>query len=222
MTIDLDADRYAPDGSPVPLYLRLPPRLEEAAAIHGLLPPAGSVLDLGCGTGRTSEPLAALGHPVTGVDNEPQMLAALRHTTAVHADLTRLDLDRTFDAVLLMSHLVNSADNGFVAAALDTARRHLDNRGFALVERHPPGWTGSAGSGTRHLHGVQLTLRRHDLTDGVLTASMEYEFDGIRAVQRFTARDVDDTRLAALAEVAGFRVHTALDPGRRLMVLRAR
>lgn len=219
MTFDLDTGDYAPDGSPVPLYLRLPPRTDDAALIHDLLPAGGSVLDLGCGAGRLSEPLAGLGHPVTGVDDEPRMLAALRLTTGVHADLTTVDLGRTFDAVLLMSHLVNSADERLVTAALDTARRHLDG-GFALVERHPPGWTYEGGDGTREMDGIRLTLHRHDLTDGVLTASMEYEFDGVRALQRFSARDVDDVRMAALAGAAGLRVDTALDPDRRLVLLR--
>jgi RimJ/RimL family protein N-acetyltransferase len=73
----LDVD-VAPDGSPVALYLRLPERAAEAVLIHDLLPAGGTVLDLGCGTGRLAEPLARLGHPVTGVDNCPQMLAALR------------------------------------------------------------------------------------------------------------------------------------------------
>jgi 2-polyprenyl-3-methyl-5-hydroxy-6-metoxy-1,4-benzoquinol methylase len=67
----------APDGSPVRLYRRLAPRTEDAALIHGILPAGASVLDLGCGTGRLAEPLAELGHPVTGVDNEPEMLAEL-------------------------------------------------------------------------------------------------------------------------------------------------
>jgi Methyltransferase domain len=50
------------------------------------------VLDLGCGTGRLAEPLARLGHPVTGVDNSPQMLAALRHAAGVCAEITTLQL----------------------------------------------------------------------------------------------------------------------------------
>jgi len=71
----------APDGSPVQLYLSLSARTEDAAVIHALLPTGGTVLDLGCGTGRLAEPLAELGHRVTGVDNEPAMLGALRRAT---------------------------------------------------------------------------------------------------------------------------------------------
>jgi SAM-dependent methyltransferase len=220
MSTDLPAAGYAPDGSPVPLYQRLPPRTGEAALIHELLPTGGTVLDLGCGTGRLAEPLVDLGHPVTGVDNEPQMLAGLRRATGVLADVTTVELSQHFDAVLLMSHLVNTAEHDFVAAVLRTARRHLDG-GVAVVERYPPGWVGGAAEIVTESGGVRYTLQRHDLSDdGVLTASIRYEFDGLRAEQRFSARDVDDDRLAALAGAAGLRVASRLADDGRLMLLR--
>jgi SAM-dependent methyltransferase len=40
--------------------------------------PSGRTLDLGCGEGRLSRDLAALGHDVVGVDASPTMLAAAR------------------------------------------------------------------------------------------------------------------------------------------------
>ena len=43
--------------------------------MHAAVPPGASILELGCGTGRILWPLAALGHPVTGVDDSPEMLA---------------------------------------------------------------------------------------------------------------------------------------------------
>lgn len=150
--------RTAPDGSPVEVYPRLPERTPEAALIHRLLPAGGTVLDLGCGTGRLAEPLARLGHPVTGVDNEPEMLGALDLTTAVHADIIGLDLRRRFDAVLLMSHFVAAADEEFVIDALGTVRRHLAPSGFAVVERHQPGWAETCTESTKDIRGVRCTL----------------------------------------------------------------
>ena len=70
-----DAGPIAPDGSAVAMYAALPAERAVAAMLHRALPPAGSVLDLGAGTGRLAGPLAALGHPVVAVDNSPQMLA---------------------------------------------------------------------------------------------------------------------------------------------------
>jgi SAM-dependent methyltransferase len=212
--------RIAPDGSPVDLYLRLPARGEDAALIHGLVPPGGRVLDLGCGTGRLAEPLAALGHPVTGVDNEPRMLAALRLATGVCADIDTLDLGTTFDAVLLMSHFVDVADEGSVNRLLGVARRHVRDRGLVVVERHPPGWMRACAPSVREADGVRYTLCDLDRSGDVLTATIRYEFDGHSVEQRFSVRDVDDHRLAGLADAAGLRFDAVLDPARTLVGLR--
>jgi SAM-dependent methyltransferase len=213
--------RTAPDGSPVELYRRLPERVEEAELVHALLPPGGSVLDLGCGTGRLAEPLARLGHPVTGVDNEPEMLAALRLATGVCADITTLDLGpRRFDGVLLMSHFVDSADLELVTAALRAVRRHLRDGGLAVVERHRPGWVDEATESSREADGVRFTLTDVERAGEVLTATIRYELDGQRAEQRFSVRDVDDGRLAALAAGAGLRFESSLNDARTLALLR--
>jgi len=211
----------APDGSPVALYRRLPARTDDAALIHRLLPPGGgTVLDLGCGTGRLAEPLARLGHHVTGVDNEPRMLAELKLAIGVHAEVATLGLGTTFDAVLLMSHFVDSADGDFVAAVLDTVRRHVAGSGFAVVERRPPGWVTTCTESTRDLDGVRYTLGDFDRDGDVLTATIRYEFDGRTAAQRFSARDVDDDRLRELAAAAGLRFDTALNSTGTLVLLR--
>src|SRR5688500_18256195 len=64
------------DGSPVEVYRRLP-ATGEAELIHRAIPAGATVLDLGCGTGRIARGLVALGHPVTGVDDSPAMIAEL-------------------------------------------------------------------------------------------------------------------------------------------------
>ena len=52
------------------------PPTPTARRVLGLLPPGGSLLDVGAGTGRASLPLAALGHPVTAVERNPAMALA--------------------------------------------------------------------------------------------------------------------------------------------------
>ncbi|HEY8471650.1 MAG TPA: class I SAM-dependent methyltransferase [Natronosporangium sp.] len=212
--------RIAPDGSPVELYRRLPERLDDAALIHDLLPASASILDLGCGTGRLAEPLARLGHPVTGVDNEPEMLAELRLATGVHADIVSLDLGQQFDAVLLMSHFVDTADDELVYGTLRTVRRHLRDGGLAVVERHPPGWVATATESDREVNGVRLILTDLERAGDVLTATIRYEFDGLSAEQRFSVRDLDDDRLRALAGEVGLRVERSLNPTATLVALR--
>jgi SAM-dependent methyltransferase len=212
--------RIAPDGSPVELYARLPERTAEAELLHGLLPPDGDVLDLGCGTGRLAEPLARLGHPVTAVDNEPEMLAALRAATGVQADLMTLDLGARFAAVLLMSHFVSAADVEFVSTVLRVVRRHVRDDGFAVVERHPPGWAASVQPVSGDRDGVRFVLTDLDRAGDVLTATVRYEFDGRSAEQRFSVRDLDDARLSDLANAAGLRLDAVLNDEATLVLLR--
>ncbi|MCA6114142.1 class I SAM-dependent methyltransferase [Bradyrhizobium sp. WSM 1738] len=67
--------------------------------------PAGSVLDLGCGS---AEPMAAyligLGHPVTGVDSSAAMIDVCRDRFPkqewIVADIRKLALGRTFSGLL--------------------------------------------------------------------------------------------------------------------------
>jgi trans-aconitate methyltransferase len=70
-----------------------------------LLPPGGSVLDLGCGSG---EPIAGhligRGHSVTGIDSSPAMVDLCRQPfpdqTWLVADMRGLSLDRAFAGIL--------------------------------------------------------------------------------------------------------------------------
>jgi len=48
------------------------------AALSDLAGPGGRILELGVGTGRLALPLAAAGHPVTGMDASEEMLERLR------------------------------------------------------------------------------------------------------------------------------------------------
>ncbi|WP_163854427.1 class I SAM-dependent methyltransferase [Paenibacillus elgii] len=72
------------------------------------LPPAASILDLGCGQGRIAVPLAQMGYRVTGYDGSSELLEAARRRAAeagadvnfLHGDMRDLDFDEEFDAVL--------------------------------------------------------------------------------------------------------------------------
>lgn len=79
----------------------------EAAFVRTFEP--RTVLDAGCGTGRVAIELAGRGVSVVGVDVDPSMLdEARRRSTAVTwllADLSDLQLDREFDAVVLAGNV---------------------------------------------------------------------------------------------------------------------
>src|SRR5208282_5196498 len=73
-----------PDGCAVDFYARMT-ALGEPEIVHEAAGPGASVLELGCGTGRITHPLVALGHPVVAVDESPEMLAQVRDAETVCA-----------------------------------------------------------------------------------------------------------------------------------------
>ena len=82
----------------------------EATFVASLDPAPRTVLDAGCGTGRVAIELARRGFDVVGVDLDASMLATARQRAPelewVEADLTTLDLGRTFDVVVLAGNVV--------------------------------------------------------------------------------------------------------------------
>ena len=109
--------------------------------LHG----AGTVLDLGCGTGIFSVALAARGAEVVGVDPAAAMLAIARARPGgdrvrwVNAGAQGLDLGRRFEAVVMTGHafqtLLTAADR---AACLATIARHLAPGGRFLFDSRNP------------------------------------------------------------------------------------
>ncbi len=74
------------------------------------LPPGGSILDVGCGTGRHAVELARRGYAVTGLDLSAEMLARAADAARaagvnvewVHGDATRFSLSRQYDAAICL------------------------------------------------------------------------------------------------------------------------
>lgn len=131
---DLDTRHELDD---VGLYLALARRVD------------GAVLELAAGTGRIAVPLAAAGHDVTALDNDPQMLERARKAWAgasasaakggsldfVVGDLTQADLDRRFGLVILaFNGLLLLGSRERQQAALKAMARHLTPDGRAVVD----------------------------------------------------------------------------------------
>lgn len=74
-----------------------------------LIPTGGAVLDLACGHGRHMRHFAALGHPVTGVDRNPEAIASVSPIgEAIGADIENgpWPLEgRTFSGVVVTNYL---------------------------------------------------------------------------------------------------------------------
>ena len=109
----------------------------------------GPVLELGCGTGRVTMPVARTGVPVVGVDRSPAMLAYARQRARrvrvadrpglVQADIRALPFAaRTFEAVMapygILQSLTREAD---LAAALSEAARVVARGGTFGVDLVP-------------------------------------------------------------------------------------
>lgn len=208
----MPADHHvSPDGSPLAVYLALPAG-DAPTLVSAALPPGASILELGSGPGRLTRVLIALGHPVIAVDDHPAMLAHVTGAETVVGDAWSLALNRTVDAVLAASHLINRPGRGSRRALLATARRHLEPGGSVLVERHPPGWLLTDTPHHTAIAGpVTIELAMGVLRDRVRSATVTYRLGDRSWRQSFDAEDVDDATLADDARATGFSPPERLD-----------
>jgi len=201
------------DGSPVEFY-ELLPAMGEPELIHSVIPAGASVLELGCGAGRITRALVALGHPVTAVDDSPEMLAAVGAGETLLADIRKMRLGRTFRCVLLMSNLVNAGDEDR-RAFLRCCREHVAADGVVVIERldPEPKWGSSEGEyGPFHIE-VELQPDGDSLR-GIVVYSLP---DGRRWTHRFGpgGRILDDDAIRTALELAGLKLARIFGPKRR-------
>ena len=107
----------------------------------------GSTLELACGAGRLTVPLAASGVDISGLDNSEPMLAVAREKSdnatlsiAWHlGDMTDFNIDRRFSLIFLpnnsLAHLLTWQDFGRCLACV---RRHLAADGRFLLDYFNP------------------------------------------------------------------------------------
>lgn len=134
----------------------------------------GPVLEIACGTGRVSIPIARLGYAVTGLDIVPGMLEWARSKSAglptrwVEGDARTFDLGEQFRLVFLTGNafqaFLTRADH---EALFERVRAHLNDDGLFAFETRNPRWANS----TRP--GQDLPLERPPLHDGELFAFLE-------------------------------------------------
>ena len=200
----------APDDSPVELYARMP-TLGEPELIHAVVPPGSEILELGCGAGRMTHALLARGHPVVAVDQSPEMLARVRGAPTVLADIERLDLGRTFPAVVLASHLVNRPGDQRRAAFLATCRRHVNADGTVLIERLNPEWASTVTPGGVDVKGMKVAIDGIARDAGHVSAVLTYRFGRRSYAHPFTARILTDADFVYALAGAGLVLRRWLD-----------
>jgi SAM-dependent methyltransferase len=195
-----------PDGCAVDLYAQLPD-FGESAIVHAAVGPGASILELGCGTGRVTHPLVALGHEVVAVDESPEMLAHVRGAATVCARIEELSLGRRFDAVLLASHLVNVADERIRKALLTACREHVADGGCVIVQQHTPEWFTEAAD-SEHASDAMIA-RLRDVSrpaPNLVLATVEYVVGDRCWTQTFTSMRLDSAELADALASAGLRL----------------
>ena len=151
-----------------------------------------TVLDLGCGTGNHSWPLAHRGYEVTGVDRSAAMLDRARGKASlerlgdrapgfVQGDVQDVDLQRRFDAVLMMFAVLGyQLTNDDVTEALATVRRHLNPGGLFVCDV----WYGPAVLAIRPGERVKTT----STPDGTVIRAASTSLDPYRHLAEVTYR----------------------------------
>jgi ubiquinone/menaquinone biosynthesis C-methylase UbiE len=195
-----------------------------------------SVLDIGCGTGLSSLPIARHGYVVTGVDCSVRMLARAREKledenitiTFREGDLLDLEFDTEFDAAVCMhsgmDYLLSLED---LELAMRNVRRCLREGGLFAFDKclHRPDFYQDDQSEKRSLsHGTAMFHYSWDRDERIFTQHcvVFWEEGGsnvqrIEVVHKMLAVTVAD--LASIAARSGFEVleepkpFTVSDPG---------
>ena len=124
----------------------------------------GSVLELACGTGRVTIPIAKLGFLVTGLDIVPGMLAQARSKSVdlsvrwVEGDARTFDLGEHFRLIFLTGDAFQAfVTNAEQAAVLQRVYAHLDDQGLFTFETRNPLFPN-----TNTRQGLFVTLESQD------------------------------------------------------------
>lgn len=148
-----------------------------------------TVLDLACGTGRLTLPLARSGAEIIGADLSEAMLerARLRATedglavTFLPLDMRDFDLGRRFDAVIIAANsLLHLTDTADLLRFLSAVARHLEPGGRLIFDVFVP---------SAHLLSQPANMRQ-PLADfshpdlGLVTVEETVAYDPIRQVSR--------------------------------------
>lgn len=157
-----------------------------------------AVLELACGSGRISIPLAKDGFDVTGLDASASMLdlarikssAAQAQAVWVLGDMRNFDLGRQFDLIFVasnsFSHLYSQVD---VEGCLASVRRHLPASGRFVMEVFNP----ALGMFLRRPDQRIAVAEYDDLRCGRVSVSKVVRYDSASQISHETWYFRDDT-----------------------------
>jgi SAM-dependent methyltransferase len=151
----------------------------------------GGVLELACGTGQLTIPVAAAGHPAVGLDRSHAMLLVARRRAAaagapvalVQGDMRDFALGRRFDVIFVARNsLLHLLSTGDILAAFAAVRRHLTPDGVFAFDVFNPDVRLLARP-----HGQRLPLMEATTgTFGLLRVETTHVYDPAAQVDRAT------------------------------------
>jgi len=118
---------------------------------------AKNILELGCGTGKHANLLAEKGYSVLGIDLSETMLKEAyklqnQHLVFEQADVRTFSIDKQFDAVLSLFHVVNyQTTEDDLIKYFQTASKHLKKDGIFIFDT----WYGPAVLAQKPEHRVK-------------------------------------------------------------------
>jgi len=198
-----------------------------ARHLRAAIPGARHVLELGSGTGRHGRLLAQQGFMVHGIERSAEMVAIARALESADAgggsftcsegDLCSTAIERTFDAVIALFHVIGyQASNERLLAAFGTAAAHLRTGGVFLFDIwHGPAVLRIGPSPQQRSAGDARTAVRRTATPrldtqaGIVDVRFRYECEdrATGAVERFeelhTMRYLFPTEIDLLARASG-------------------
>ena len=174
--------------------------------------PSGRTLEIGCGEGRVSRDLSALGHDVDAIDGAPSLLRAAHdadrdHDRYVIADAAKLPFgDESFGCVVAYNVLMDVDD---LLGTVREAARVLRREGrFCICVTHPMVDVGSFETRTRD---ARFVIDGDYLTSGVF----DQTFERAGLTMRFRGSTVPLEGYFAALEGAGFLIERLLEPAQR-------
>lgn len=157
---------------------------------------------------------------MVAVDESAEMLAYVRGAETVLARAQDLRLERTFDAVLLASQLVNTADDAARRDLLDACARHLAPGGKLIIQWMPADaqdrWRAGQGRDDGPIRVEVATVTEAE--PGVYATTMRYTCQGREWTQSFHSRRLTDEELATELAASGLVLERFLTEGRHWLV----
>lgn len=210
-----DAVHLGPHKGELEFYQRLAARL------------GSRVLELACGTGRLSVPLAAGGLALTGLDLSPTMLERARRKAAeagisanfVWGDMCQFNLGQQFDLIFIpinsICHLHTRAE---IENCFRCVRQHLApggrfvvdvfNPSFSILSRDPNRWYEVGEYADTQGQPLKLVEQnRYDPATQINTITWRFERSAGQVVERtLTMRQYFPQELDALLAYNGFEI----------------